>query len=70
MFFWKHFFWLFSEANREKYELITRSRAKDEYLLTDDDLDVRKPILLYQKRKNPHNSRWGDMKLYLKKHVS
>ncbi|KAK6018901.1 XPA protein [Ostertagia ostertagi] len=35
-------------------------------LLKDCDLDLRKPVLRYWAKKNPHNPRYGDMKLYLK----
>jgi DNA-repair protein complementing XP-A cells len=34
-------------------------------LLKDEDLDLRRPILRYISKKNPHNPRYGDMKLYL-----
>ncbi|XP_075067024.1 DNA repair protein complementing XP-A cells isoform X2 [Mixophyes fleayi] len=50
----------------EKHKLITRSEAKKEYLLKDCDIDKREPVLKYVLKKNPHNSHWGDMKLYLK----
>ncbi|XP_053558675.1 DNA repair protein complementing XP-A cells [Bombina bombina] len=53
----------------EKHKLITRTEAKQEYLLKDCDLDKREPVLKYILRKNPHNSHWGDMKLYLKLQV-
>ncbi|XP_034241202.1 DNA repair protein complementing XP-A cells homolog [Thrips palmi] len=51
--------------NDDKHALITKTDAKTEYLLKDCDLDKREPILKYIVRKNPHNPRWGDMKLYL-----
>lgn len=41
-----------------------------EYLLKDCDLDKREPILKFITRKNPHNSNWGNMKLYLQIQVS
>lgn len=47
------------------HALITRTEAKAEYLLKDCDLDKREPALRFICRKNPHNERWGDMKLYL-----
>ncbi|KAM3938056.1 DNA repair protein complementing XP-A cells [Leptodactylus fuscus] len=50
----------------EKHKLITRTEAKKEYLLKDCDIDKREPVLKYILKKNPHNSHWGDMKLYLK----
>lgn len=49
----------------DKHRLITRTEAKDKYLLKDVDLDVREPVLLFLLKKNPRNDRWGDMKLYL-----
>ena len=49
----------------EKHSLITRTEAKAEYLLKDCDFDKREPLLKYISRKNPHNIRWGEMKLYL-----
>ncbi|KAE8752533.1 hypothetical protein FOCC_FOCC000655 [Frankliniella occidentalis] len=51
--------------NEDKHALITRTDAKTEYLLKDCDLDKRLPCLKFIVRKNPHNPRWGDMKLYL-----
>lgn len=51
--------------SEDKHSLITRTDAKNEYLLKDCDLDKREPLLKYISRKNPHNPRWGDMKLYL-----
>ncbi|XP_014209947.1 DNA repair protein complementing XP-A cells homolog [Copidosoma floridanum] len=51
--------------NEGKHSLITRTEAKQEYLLKDCDLDKREPPLKFILRKNPHNIRWGEMKLYL-----
>ncbi|KAJ7335048.1 hypothetical protein JRQ81_012989 [Phrynocephalus forsythii] len=53
----------------EKHKLITRTEAKQEYLLKDCDLDKREPVLKFILKKNPHNPRWGDMKLYLKQQI-
>ncbi|KAM4709289.1 DNA repair protein complementing XP-A cells isoform 1-T2 [Discoglossus pictus] len=50
----------------EKHKLITRTEAKQEYLLKDCDIDKREPVLKFILKKNPHNTHWGDMKLYLK----
>ncbi|KPP69588.1 DNA repair protein complementing XP-A cells-like, partial [Scleropages formosus] len=52
-----------------KHKLISRTEAKQMYLLKDCDLDLREPVLKFVLRKNPHNPRWGDMKLYLKLQV-
>ncbi|XP_055715502.1 DNA repair protein complementing XP-A cells homolog [Phlebotomus papatasi] len=49
----------------DKHSLITKTDAKKEYLLQDCDLEKREPPLKYIVRKNPHNVRWGEMKLYL-----
>ncbi|KAK6040609.1 DNA repair protein [Cooperia oncophora] len=49
-----------------EHKLIPRTEAKSFYLLKDCDLDLRKPVLRYWAKKNPHNPRYGDMKLYLK----
>ncbi|XP_054843334.1 DNA repair protein complementing XP-A cells isoform X2 [Eublepharis macularius] len=53
----------------DKHKLITRTEVKQEYLLKDCDLDKREPVLKFILKKNPHNPRWGDMKLYLKLQV-
>ncbi|XP_034044349.1 DNA repair protein complementing XP-A cells [Thalassophryne amazonica] len=55
--------------NEQKHRLISRTEAKQQYLLKDCDLDKREPPLRFILKKNPHNSRWGDMKLYLKQQV-
>lgn len=51
--------------NQFKYKLITKTKAKNEYVLTDDDLS-RISFLLFQ---NPYNSN-GFMYLFLEKEVS
>ncbi|XP_043256999.1 DNA repair protein complementing XP-A cells homolog [Colletes gigas] len=51
--------------SRGKHSLITKTEAKQEYLLKDCDFDKREPPLKYITRKNPHNVNWGEMKLYL-----
>lgn len=61
---------IFRDANDDKYSLITRTDARQEYLLKDCDLDLREPILRYILRKNPLNPNWGDMKLYLRLQAS
>ena len=50
----------------DDYELITRTDAKKEFLLKDCDFDFREPMLKFIVKKNPHNKKWGEMKLYLK----
>lgn len=51
------------------HKLISRTEAKQRYLLKDCDLDKREPPLRFILKKNPHNPRWGDMKLYLQLQV-
>lgn len=53
----------------DKHGLCTKSEAKQRYLLKDCDLDLRTPVLKYILRKNPHNDRWGQMKLYYRPQV-
>uniref|UniRef100_A0A8B9E4H8 XPA, DNA damage recognition and repair factor n=1 Tax=Anser cygnoides TaxID=8845 RepID=A0A8B9E4H8_ANSCY len=68
----QHFDWATCDNCRDaedKHKLITRTEAKEEYLLKDCDLDKREPVLRFIVKKNPHNPRWGDMKLYLKVQV-
>ncbi|KAM7166439.1 DNA repair protein complementing XP-A cells isoform 2-T3 [Macrochelys suwanniensis] len=68
----QHFDWTTCDNCRDvegKHKLITRTEAKEEYLLKDCDLDKREPMLKFILKKNPHNSQWGDMKLYLKLQV-
>uniref|UniRef100_A0AC35FP72 XPA C-terminal domain-containing protein n=1 Tax=Panagrolaimus sp. PS1159 TaxID=55785 RepID=A0AC35FP72_9BILA len=48
-----------------RHKLIHRTEAKERFLLKDCDLDLRKPPLRFISKKNPHNPRYGDMKLYL-----
>ncbi|XP_071743540.1 DNA repair protein complementing XP-A cells homolog [Lepeophtheirus salmonis] len=49
--------------------LITKTEAKKIFLLKDCDLDRREPPLKFIIKKNPHNPRWGEMKLYLRYQV-
>ncbi|OAD53092.1 DNA repair protein complementing XP-A cells like protein [Eufriesea mexicana] len=50
---------------KDKHSLITKTEAKQEYLLKDCDFDKREPPLKCITKKNPHNVNWGEMKLYL-----
>lgn len=45
--------------------MITRTEAKNEYLLKDCDLDQREPPLRFIAKKNPNPLARSDMKLYL-----
>ncbi|KAF5278424.1 hypothetical protein FQA39_LY05913 [Lamprigera yunnana] len=49
----------------EEHRLITKTEALKQYLLKNCDLEKREPNLKFIQKKNPHNQRWGDMKLYL-----
>lgn len=53
----------------ETHELITKTNAREDYLLKDCDFDRREPPLKFVARKNPHKSTWAEMKLYLKLQV-
>lgn len=53
----------------EAHELITKTNARDEFLLKDCDFDRREPPLKFIARKNPHKSTWSEMKLYLRRQV-
>nr|ACO15010.1 DNA-repair protein complementing XP-A cells homolog [Caligus clemensi] len=53
----------------EHNTLITKTEAKKTFLLKDCDLDRREPPLKFIIKKNPHNPRWGEMKLYLRYQV-
>ncbi|TRY71992.1 hypothetical protein TCAL_03958 [Tigriopus californicus] len=58
------------ETERDgKHELITKTDAKNTFLLKDVDIDKREPVLKFIIRKNPHNPRWGDMKLFLRSQI-
>ncbi|KAK3717828.1 DNA repair protein rad14 [Vermiconidia calcicola] len=49
----------------DKYSLLTKTEAKEDYLLTDPEL--RDPDLLpHLKKPNPHKSTWNDMMLYVR----
>ncbi|CAH1796349.1 unnamed protein product [Owenia fusiformis] len=53
----------------DKHKLITKTDGRNTYLLKDEDFDKREPPLKFIIRKNPHNPRWGEMKLYLESEV-
>ena len=52
-------------AAQEKYKLLTKTTAKEEYLVTDSDLQS----LGFISRKNPRKDAWGPMHLYLRAQV-
>lgn len=47
------------------FEILTKTQARNEYLLTDEEL-ADSALLPSMSRRNPHNPRWADMKLYLR----
>lgn len=56
------------EKYPEKYSLLTKTEAKEDYLLTDPEL--RDPQLLpHLEKPNPHKSTWNNMMLYLRYQV-
>ncbi|XP_078328572.1 DNA repair protein complementing XP-A cells homolog [Crassostrea virginica] len=57
------------KEDTEKHPLVTKTEAKDRYLLKDSDIEIRDPPLKFIIRKNPRNPRWGDMKLYYEPQV-
>ena len=61
------YYYVCREKHRDVYDLITRTRAKDDYVLDDSQLDI--PPLRSIAKRNPHNPRWGDMRLYLRVQV-
>lgn len=56
------------EKFSEKYSLLTKSEAREDYLLTDPELKDEE-LLPHMKRPNPHKSTWHDMQLYLRYQV-
>ncbi|KAF7721159.1 hypothetical protein EC973_005156 [Apophysomyces ossiformis] len=56
------------EAQPDKYSLITKTEAKEDYLLTDEELRD-KDILPHWSKPNPHKSTWNNMMLYVREMV-
>ncbi|KAL4983020.1 XPA protein C-terminus-domain-containing protein [Aspergillus falconensis] len=52
----------------EKYSLLTKTEAKEDYLLTDPELRDEE-LLPHMERPNPHKSTWNNMMLYLRYQV-
>ena len=52
----------------DPYKLITKTKAKEDYLLTDPELRDSE-LLPCIKKPNPHKSQWSEMSLYLRKQV-
>ncbi|MCJ1480302.1 hypothetical protein MMC06_000457 [Schaereria dolodes] len=52
----------------EKYSLLTKTEAREDYLLTDPELKDDE-LLPHLERPNPHKSTWNNMMLYLRYQV-
>ncbi|KAJ2781133.1 DNA repair protein rad14 [Coemansia interrupta] len=52
----------------DKYSLLTKTEAKEDYLLTDSELGDRELFPVWEKA-NPHKSTWNNMLLFLRMHV-
>ncbi|KAL1608152.1 DNA repair protein rad14 [Paraconiothyrium brasiliense] len=52
----------------DKYSLLTKTEAKEDYLLTDPELKDE-TILPHLERPNPHKSNWQNMQLFLRMQV-
>ncbi|PNS15434.1 DNA repair protein rad14 [Sphaceloma murrayae] len=52
----------------DKYSLLTKTEAKEDYLLTDPELRDEK-LLPHLDKPNPHKSTWNNMMLYLRYQV-
>ncbi|KAE8145969.1 XPA protein C-terminus-domain-containing protein [Aspergillus avenaceus] len=52
----------------EKYSLLTKTEAKEDYLLTDPELRDEE-LLPHLEKPNPHKSTWNNMMLYLRYQV-
>lgn len=53
------------DKNPPNFKLITKTEAKNDYLLTEEELNDAN-LLPYFRCKNPRKSEWSDMKLYMK----
>lgn len=56
------------EKKPEKYSLLTKTEAKDDYLLTDPELKDAE-LLPHLSKPNPHKTHWHDMMLFLRYQV-
>lgn len=52
----------------DKYSLLTKTEAKEDYLITDPELKDEE-LLPHLERPNPHKSTWNNMMLYLRYQV-
>ncbi|KAH0534147.1 hypothetical protein FGG08_007256 [Glutinoglossum americanum] len=56
------------EKRPEKYSLLTKTEAREDYLLTDPELKDEE-LLPHLERPNPHKATWNNMMLYLRYQV-
>ncbi|KAJ1926623.1 DNA repair protein rad14 [Tieghemiomyces parasiticus] len=54
--------------NPDKYSLITKTEAKEDYLLTDEELRDREILRCWEKP-NPRKATWNNMMLYVREQV-
>jgi len=59
---------LCKEKYPEKYSLLTKTEAREDYLLTNPELED-KDLLPRLEKPNPHKSTWNNMQLYLRYQV-
>ncbi|KAI9353545.1 XPA protein C-terminus-domain-containing protein [Obelidium mucronatum] len=57
------------EEFKDKYSLLTKTEAREDYLLTDSELRDQEKLPHWMK-KNPHKDSYANMLLYLRMHVS
>jgi DNA-repair protein complementing XP-A cells len=56
------------DKHPERYSLLTKTEAREDYLLTNEELQDAL-LLPHLKRPNPHKATWNDMQLYLRYQV-
>lgn len=56
------------EAHQDRFSLMTKTSAKDEFLLTDEELRDSSRVP-HVSKPNPHRPNWSDMQLFLKEQV-
>ncbi|KAL1957114.1 hypothetical protein VTO42DRAFT_6372 [Malbranchea cinnamomea] len=59
---------LCKEKYPEKYSLLTKTEAKEDYLLTDSELKDEE-LLPHMEKPNPHKATWNNMMLFLRYQV-
>ena len=57
------------DKDKDQFKLISKTDAKNEFVLKDCDFDSREPPLRFVTAPNPHNRKGGFMKLYLQGQV-